>query len=227
MSVSITAATPAALAWLCWALLAAGCASSLPTRAEYQRIEEGTGAIVLLHFDLTVDGEPITLNARSALDGTVAALVTQFGEPVLQPESKFTETVRFFEAGEWRDGWVFCVLAPGTYYLEVSSGSGSLLSAPEHVINKYEFRVDVPLRSEVVYIGTLRSNVLTGKLLFGRSPAGFEAGSLQVMDDTAAASTLAAECFADLHPPTTSIMFRYEGGTREVRTPLEAIDTKR
>jgi hypothetical protein len=203
------------VAWSCIGLWLAGCMSTLPTERELAEIEAGDRTLVLLRLVPTVDGEayePVA-GIGSAVDDFGLHL-TQFGD------CGVGGFARSPDAASRRAGWAYAVLDPGTYYLELSTPPASPMNdRPGVDPGPTVFRLDVPVDARAAYVGSIEANVLTAWGLFGRIPAGFEAGSVHVRDERVEAESLVRAHLPQFGTPATSLLVRHEGGTRIIRTP--------
>jgi hypothetical protein len=186
-----------------------GCAthSRLPSEGEERLIQQHSGVIVLLRLRTLVDGKPtesITLRERDHSNYGFGVAVTKLdpGQSPDKIEKRIDTGFISPSAGAKRQGWIYYVLPPGSYYLTVYDNMvrGDSLTPG--------FLLSVSGQNKMVYAGTLDIGCIMGHgFLF---PVAFHASGVSLTDEGEAAKVLAQAHFAQYGPISTSLMSKYE-----------------
>jgi hypothetical protein len=187
--------------------------SRLPTEAEGKLVQQHSGVIVLLRLRTAMDGIPledITLREKDEKDETIGVTFYGFGvaitrlDPGQSPDITGKKPDTAFispSAKARRQGWIYYVLPPGSYYLTVydNMDKGASL-APG-------FLLSVSGEKPLVYAGTLDIGCFVPATWF--SPVLHSSG-VSLTDEGDAAKAVAQAHFAHYGPPSNSLMSKYE-----------------
>lgn len=185
------------------------CTSShLPSAKDYELIRSGKRIIVLLRITGEINGEPYEVFEHSLPDDNIGLALGSFetgGEP--------KQIVPVFLSAQTRKGgWTYLLLEPGLYYLAIQP---TLRTSPFSYAEKFKsaqlWRLDIPLKSELVYVGTLHLPSIRQSLLFGTTISSFISDKIIVCDEENIARKVAAEFFPEFGIPKTILMQRHEG----------------
>ncbi len=190
-------------------VLIIGCTTTgrRPSEAEEKLIQQHSGVIVLLRLRTVVDGKPtkdITLRDKNPKDYGFGVEISRF-DAVRFPDlavKKREIAILSPSAEARRQGWIYCVLPPGSYYLTVydNLARGASL-APG-------FLLSVSGKKPLVYAGTLDIGCQPGPGFF--SPEALSSSGVSLTDEAEAAKVLAQAHFAQYGPISTSLMSQYE-----------------
>ena len=186
-----------------------GCAtqSRLPSEAEEKLIQQHRGVIVLLRLRTVVDGKPseeITLRGKNPKGygfGVEIGRLDAFLFSDLAVEKP--DLALLSPAAEARrQGWIYYVLPPGSYYLTIyyNMDRGDSL-APG-------FLLSVSGKQPLVYAGTLDIGCQPGPGFFYDKT--LPSSGVSLTDEGEAAKVLAQAHFAQYGPISTSLMSKYE-----------------
>jgi len=183
-----------------------GCATHgrLPSEGEERLIQQHSGVIVLLRLRRVVDGKPredITLREKNERAGY--GFVVDIGrlDPGQSPDLavKRPDAALISPSAEARrQGWIYYVLPPGTYYLTVYDMEKKGTLAPG-------FLLSVSGEKQLVYAGTLD---IACKKLFFQGPG--QCSGVSLTDEGDAAKVLAQAHFARYGPISISLMSKYD-----------------
>ena len=183
-----------------------GCAthSRLPSEGEERLIQQHSGVIVLLRLRELVDGKPIEdirlreKNERAGYGFAVDIGRLNAGQSPDLTMKRPDATLISPSAEARREGWIYYVLPPDTYYLTVYDIEKKGPLAPG-------FLLSVPGDKPLVYAGTLD---IACKKLFLRGPG--ECSGVSLTDEGDAVKVLAQAHFAQHGPISTSVMSKYD-----------------
>ena len=207
-------------------LAGTGCQSTAGlTPAEREQVQAGDRVVVLLRIQCTIDGQPWESFAEHGLveEGIFAFGLGSF-ETVGVPVPAYP---RSLTADSARDGWVYLLLAPGTYYIAVLGpmndanyrvAAGDLAS----LLNSPRWRLEVPEGVAVVHPGTLLfEGRTTGTLMFGKPIlAPNPDAAVVVRDDVDEAGVVAARHFPSVDSvPFVPLQRWRPGEPRVITTP--------
>ena len=110
-----------------------------------------------------------------------------------------------------KDGWVYLLLEPGQHYLalqpprrtDVWSYAKMFKTAPL-------WRLDIPSKAELVYVGTLHLPSIKQNLLFGVTISSFIWDSVVVRNEDDGARKIAAELLPEFETFKTVLMEQHE-----------------
>jgi hypothetical protein len=205
------------------------------TDAEREQVKMGERVVVLLKVECVVDGNP-PLSFESEEFGGAPLVLFGLGSfrTVLDPD--VVEPRRLVEDSR-RGGWIYFVLAPGTYHLAVL-GPDTFVSATSERLSEPPIRqaprwhMEVPEGAAFVHVGTLSFEAKSvGGYLFGeRSVHRDPRGTISLRDESGEAVLVAARNFrgfldsGDANPEQPTIEFSplrrwHPGETKVIRTP--------
>lgn len=207
----------------------AGVSVRQPTTEENEAISKREKSIVLMRFNVSVDGRQIPgqlgAEARDAFRLFAANIET--GEQTRPMNRPLTPSP---EARE--KGWAYFLLAPGTYYLLVAQssrhpgiGARGLLSGIRSE-GQNGFRVEVPAGRSLVYAGSFH---LSCRAMWksGDQPSGNCWSKVDVRNETESAASLARELFRPYRPLVTRLAVPYgkplSGDTRHEWMPVRIV----
>ncbi len=183
-------------------ILFSSCATTaLPTTREIGEVLGGQKTVILLRITVDVDGKSSEPFSRSLVDDNVG-LAWVSGDSV-----KLIDYYRSPSDESRRDGWIYIIEDPGTYYLAVQpprrvdsfSYFFGFRSAPR-------WRIDALAGSRVVYVGRLRINAFTRSGFLFSTHTYYDLSKTTVQDERNLARDLAAKFFSELGSPVTAVM---------------------
>ena len=179
--------------------------SRLPSEGEERLIQQHSGVIVLLRLKTVVDGKPsedITLREKNENAGFGFAVDIGRLDPgqspdlnVKRPDSGISPS-----AEARRQGWIYYVLPPGTYYLTVYDMDKKATLAPG-------FLLSVSGEKPLVYAGTLDIACKPGGFL---SSLLRQCSGVSLTDEGDRAKVLAQAHFAQHGPISFALMSKYD-----------------
>jgi hypothetical protein len=176
-------------------ILLNGCATVVrnPSKSDEETIKGGGKSVVLLRLSAKIDSQRIEGSER--FKSRIVSIDT--GQ---SPKNIFLYDSPSAEAK--KDGWVYFMLDPGTYYLSVSP---KLDTMPDYFSPNF-FWFHVPKGNQVIYIGTLTTACETTSVgyWFAR-PIGF-CSKVRVMDQTESAKVIAQASFSQFAPMSSAIL---------------------
>ena len=187
--------------------------SRLPSEGEERLIQQHSGVIVLLRLRKVVDGKPSEdIKLREKNERAGYGFVVDIGrlDPGQSPDLavKRPDTALISPSAEARrQGWIYYVLPPGTYYLTVYDMEKKGTLAPG-------FLLSVSGEKQLVYAGTLD---IACKKLFLRGPG--QCSGVSLTDEGDAAKVLAQAHFAQYGPISTSLMSKYDEAVAASQRP--------
>ena len=167
-------------------------------------IQQHSGVIVLLRLREVVDGKPSEdIKLREKNERAGYGFVVDIGrlDPGQSPDLavKRPDAALISPSAEARrQGWIYYVLPPGTYYLTVYDMEKKGTLAPG-------FLLSVSGEKQLVYAGTLD---IACKKSFLRGPG--QCSGVSLTDEGDAAKVLAQAHFAQYGPISTSLMSKYD-----------------
>jgi hypothetical protein len=173
----------------------------LPTTGELAEVSAGRKTLILLRITVDIDGKSVEPFGASLADDNVGlAFVT--GDSVRR-----LEFYRFPSDEARREGWIYLVEDPGSYFLAVQ---------PPRTENAFSYqfkfrfaprwRIDALAGARLVYGGRLRINGFTqAGILFARHTL-YDLSKTTVEDERGLARDLAVKFFPGLGPPITVVM---------------------
>jgi hypothetical protein len=180
----------------------AGCATtSLPTNRELGDVLAGQKTLILLRITVDVDGKPSEpFGATLADDNVGLAFVTADRITRLEFYRSPSDEAR-------RDGWIYLIEDPGTYFLAVQPPrTTDAFSYQFQFRQAPRWRIDALAGSRLVYVGRLHINALTQRgLLFARYTL-YDLSKTTVQDERTLAQDLAVKFFSNLGSPVTVLM---------------------
>lgn len=183
-------------------LIMAGCATtSLPTNRELGDVLAGQKTLILLRITVDVDGKPSEpFGATLADDNVGLAFVNADRITRLEFYRSPSDEAR-------RDGWIYLIEDPGTYFLAVQPPrTTDAFSYQFQFRQAPRWRIDALTGSRLVYVGRLHINALTQRgLLFTRYTM-YDLSKTTVQDERNLAQDVAVRFFSDLGPPVTVLM---------------------
>ena len=198
----------------------AGCAAARvgsPSEQEYAAARGGRAAVVLLRAvaETRKGGERTAFGPESGRGKAVSLVRLETGG-----NTKSVGPLRSPHARALRDGWIYLVLKPGTYYLLVHDRQPADLS-PEFAAPGEDWLLEVPAGGPLVYAGTVVFEPVPAPETPAASPpphAPHVPASVptRVRDDSGDARKLAREYFPALMTepgaaPRTVVVRRYSG----------------
>lgn len=186
--------------------LLAGCSVLIPQVAppspgDHEAVAAGRASIVLLRVTGEIRGAPYPVFQASK--GLIPRLERLGVGPTWAPRRFLSEATR-------EEGWIFLVLPPGTHYLD--------FWMPVDRSSRASWRLEVPARARLVYVGTLHLVGVPHWLLFQGTVMADVAFS-SVRDESARAQEIARAHLVDLWTPTTVLLEPHAGGPKVFRTP--------
>ncbi len=192
------------LAWsvqLILLLLVEACVmTGLPTAEEVGDVLSGQKTLMLLRVTVDIDGKASEPFAAILPDDNVGLAFV--GGDSVRPLS-----YRYLSDEARRDGWIYIIADPGSYYMAVQpprrenafSYIFKFRSAPR-------WRIDALAGSRLVYVGRLRVIGVTQPGLLFSSYTVYDVDKTTVEDERTLARDLAAKFFPDLGSPVTVLM---------------------
>jgi hypothetical protein len=186
-----------------------GCAthSRLPSEAEEKLIQQHSGVIVLLRLRTVVDGKPgeyLKLwekNEKAGFGFAVEIGRLDAGQsPDLAVKRSDTAIISPSALAK-RQGWIYYVLPPGSYYLTVYDKEQRASLPPG-------FLLSVSGENRVVYAGTLDIACKRGSRTTSHTPS--HCSGVSLTDEGDAAKELAQAHFTQYGPISTSLMSKYD-----------------
>ncbi len=204
---------PASGVFAAVAALCSGCVViHAPSTADRLAVEQGEKAIVLLRVTAEMDQERI---GPFDQDSTYNNVNLALGGFETGGELRRVDSPNAFSKEAYRDGWVYFILEPGAHYLKVSP---PFFTSTTGRGEKPLWRFDVPLGSQVVYVGTLHLVCHGVSVLFsGRHIDRID--DVSVVDESALAQSLADEYLSEHPPARTALLRRHESGPIILTTP--------
>ncbi|WAC08514.1 MAG: hypothetical protein OS130_04785 [Thermodesulfobacteriota bacterium] len=132
-----------------------------------------------------------------------------------------TNNLNFYDfpsAEARKDGWVYFMLEPGTYYLEVSPKVDTLKNS--HYFTPDSFWFSVPQGNKVIYIGTLSTACETTRGLISRQVD--QCSEIKVIDQTESAKVIARASFRQ-YGSLSSVIMKPLSRPRTTRTMGELV----
>ena len=200
-------------------LILAGCVSqAVITEAERSAVNTGDEAVVLLNVQCTIDGQPQeafiqpTFTREPLFLFGVGTFET-VGEPRIAAHRYLSEETR-------RAGWIYFTLSPGVYYLAVLGPDSSVISSAgaldsqKYLRDAPRWRIDVPEKARLIYVGTLQTaGKSNGELLFGGEIIRPDGGNeVSLRNDQRLARDILSEHFQGAGEMQTILMKRWHRG---------------
>lgn len=204
-----TRPTQLLLMFLVFIGFATGCAvSGLPSEEKYAAIQAGKRAVVFLR---------VTAELR---DGTQVGAFESFyhedniglGLGGFDTGGEISGVYPLFLSTKARkQGWVYFILEPGIYYLAFQGvRSTDLLTHYRKLKSTQRWRIDIPVGSRLVYVGTLHLKCRSRWYLTGGKKCDF-IDAMVVKNQELLASKVAEEYLEDLALPQTLLMQPHSG----------------
>lgn len=187
-----------------------GCASTgAPTAEERASVAASEKVIVLFRVQGTIEnGQPYEPFRSHDFIGLALGRFETGGVPERLAK-------RFLSAESRKDGWVFLVVPPGTYYLAfLPPQHNDVLTFERSIKDVPRWRVDIPPDARIVYAGTMRISRTSDQLLFGGpSMRTLRTDELNVANDEELARALATKELPGIGEVRVVLMRLQEGPT--------------
>jgi hypothetical protein len=181
-----------------WSILVNGChfQTRLPSEAEHASIEQHTKVMVLIRLKAVVGGKAQEKISFGTIDGKGGfgirlASIDSGKSPKFVFGTSPTSEAR-------RQGWIYLVLAPGSYHLTVVTDKRRLVP---------DFLLHVPRDKKLVYAGTLIISC-KGRWGFFETLMG-ECSGVNITDEGGAAQAIAKAYFGEFGLMSTALLKEY------------------
>ena len=208
-------ARPRALPFLLILFAAAilgGCTSTPapPGKSELSAIDAGEMTLLLLRVDASIEGEAHEPFSSSLADDNIGIGLGTFETG---GHAKPSGPWRFLSEDSRAQGWAYMYLSvsPGTLYLAFLPPRRTDIFTYRAMFEGARlWRIDVPEKSKLVYVGTLAVDGESDFYLFGgKSLNHFK--RMEIRDEREAAQALADRHVPGLGPIKTALMQRHDG----------------
>jgi len=203
--------------------LCANCAfNRLPSSDERSKILAGQRAIVLVRITAEMlDGTPVSAFPTNFMSDNVNIGLGTFDTG---GELELVESPRFLSTELREEGWIYLILGPGTHYVGVMGPQMTRYDFWKAQI-KYaqRWRIDIPVDTHVVYIGTLHlycrgmTTVFIGKI--AKRCIEIDEQRTVIQNETVPSQKLAAKYFGDYGSPQTLLIQRHDSPTIIFQAP--------
>jgi len=189
----------------------------LPSRNGRKKILTGQRAIVLIRITAELlDGTPV-----SAFPSNLMADNVNIGLGTFDTGGKLelVDSPRSLSVELREEGWIYLILEPGSYYLGIMGPqmTGYDLRKQQAKYAQPHWRVDIPVDTHVVYIGTLHlycrgmTTVFINKIT--KRCIEIDEHRTIIQNETISAQKLAEEYFGDYGAPQTLLLQRHDSPT--------------
>lgn len=186
----------------------------LPSSDERSEILAGQRAVILLRVTAEMqDGTPVSAFPTKLMADNINIGLGTFDTG---GELKLVESPRFLSTELRKEGWVYLILESGTHYV------GIFGPKPYSMHGKYapRWRIDIPVDTHVVYIGTLHLHCTrVGYDFVGKRCIGVDEHRTVIRNEMVPAQKLAAQYFGDYGSQETLLMQRHDSPTIIFQTP--------
>jgi len=194
----------------------------LPTSNERSKILIGQQTIVLVRVTAELlDGTPVSAFPTNYMADNVNIGVGTFDTG---GELELVESPRSLSTELREEGWIYLILEPGTHYFGVMGPRMTSYGVWKRQI-KYaqRWRIDIPVDTHVVYIGTLHlycrgmTSVFVTKI--AKRCTEIDQHRTVIQNETVPAQKLAAEYFGTYGAPQTLLIQRQDSPTTIFQAP--------
>ena len=181
-----------------FAMLLNGCATVVrnPSKSDAETIAGGGKSLVLLRLSAEIDSKK--LQGPERFYSVMASIDTDQSPKSIFPYHSPSPQAQ-------KNGWVYFILAPGTYYLGVSPKLETIpLNDDRNPSASKAFWFHVPGGNHVLYIGTLTASFRTKSGLFGRLVN--QCSEVRVIDQSESAQSIAQTSFSQFGSLSSALM---------------------
>ncbi|WAC08512.1 MAG: hypothetical protein OS130_04775 [Thermodesulfobacteriota bacterium] len=180
------------------AMLLNGCATVVrnPNAGDEKAVAGGGKSVVLLRLSAEIDSKK--LQGPERFYSLMASIDADQSPTGIFPYHSPSHQAQ-------KNGWVYFILQPGTYYLGVSPKREAISSKDDRYLSAPEvFWFHVPRGNHVLYIGTLAASCRTTWGIFGRLVN--ECSGIRVIDESESAQAIAQDSFSQYGSPSLAHM---------------------
>jgi hypothetical protein len=208
---------------LCLTAFCTSCVfNRLPSRNGRKKILAGQQTIVLVRVTAELlDGTPVSAFPSNLMADNVNIGLGTFDTG---GELELVDSPRSLSVELREKGWIYLILEPGRYYFGIMGPQMTTYDIWKKQI-KYaqRWRIDIPVDTHVVYIGTLHlycrgmTTVFIGKI--AKRCIEIDEHRTIIQNETVSAQKLADEYFGDYGSPQTLLIQRHDSPTIIFQAP--------